>query len=79
VKEVHHILPELNTLIQKHKISVYLLGPILNKSYYEVVKEQLGGVEYLGCLPYQSYLNLLRKALVMINTSASEGMSCSIL
>jgi hypothetical protein len=48
---VHHILAQLNWLIDKHGIDVVVVGPVIKEDYYQQCLPQLGKVIYLGVIP----------------------------
>lgn len=58
---------------------VLIAGPILDEKYYAECIPQLGKVQYVGALSRSIYGKYLLGADLVINTSESEGMSCSIL
>ena len=69
VKAVGSFLPELNEIIEKYKIHVYIMGPILDREYYDKLKDELKRVEYLGTFSREVYLEMLKNSYLLINTS----------
>lgn len=79
VKDVGFALPQLNRIIEKYGVDVLVLGPIIEPSYYESLRQEFKGVKYVGTVSHQKLLALLRHSVCLINTSVSEGMSNAIL
>lgn len=55
------------------------MGPIIERDYYDEIKDGLGLIRYVGTLNHEEYSQKLASAFAIINCSETEGMSCSIL
>lgn len=79
VKDVGFALLQLNRIIERYDLDVYVLGPIIEQNYADVLLPQLDRVRYVGTVSHNRLLALLKNSVCLINTSISEGMSNAIL
>lgn len=84
IRPVKDILFAIDCFMKVHEKyrddSLLIIGPVIDQAYYQEALLRLkGNISMIEAIPRSSYLQLLTKSDLLINTSKSEGLSNAIM